>query len=384
MSTVHFDCIGGASGNMLLGSLIDAGVSVEELRRVLLPLPFEWGLAITAVERCSLGATHVDVTFPPQHAHRHLSDIIELLSPLPQAIRDRSVKVFRRLAEAEARVHRIDVNEVHFHEVGAVDAIVDVAGTVTALHLLEAETVSCSSLPMGHGVIHCEHGTFPNPAPATAELLRGVPVRPVDVEAELVTPTAAAILTGLGARFTTDLPATWRAVGYGAGTRQLPFPNVVRAFVGTAGVGLETLVVLETNVDDTTPQVHGALLERLLAAGALDVTLTPVQMKKNRPAVMVTVLCRSSEAEALRGMLLVETSTLGVREFRVQRYSLPRREVMVTSRYGVARVKQALDEAGQVLKPIPEYDDCLRLATEAGVPLQRVLDEVRSLGWEAR
>ncbi|HEY4000850.1 MAG TPA: nickel pincer cofactor biosynthesis protein LarC [Candidatus Xenobia bacterium] len=378
---VHFDCIGGASGNMLLGALLDVGAPAMDIERLLRTLPVsDWQWRIETVRRGSIGATHLTVESAERQPQRHLSDIVGILAGLPEPVRGRARRVFERLAQAEAKVHRTGVDEVHFHEVGAVDAIVDIVGTVAALHFLGVDTVSASPLPLGHGLIECQHGTFPNPAPATVELLKGVPTRAVDVAAELVTPTGAALLVGLEARFGAP-PPVWDSVGYGAGTRELPWPNVVRVLMGQEAVPQDALTVLETNLDDASPQVYGPLMDDLFVQGALDVTLTPVLMKKNRPGIVISVLCDTARATTLQGLLLRQTTTLGVRSWEVSRARLDRRMTTVQVAGGEARVKLALDGKGEVVKVVPEFDDCLALSRQVGRPLQQVLDEVRAAGW---
>jgi uncharacterized protein (TIGR00299 family) protein len=293
---VYFDCPSGASGDMILGALVDAGVPVESLRAELDKLNLAgWTLQAREVRRGAFRATKVDVVLDGAVAqpHRHLRDITAILeaSALAPAVIEQATRIFRRLAEAEARVHGTSVEDVHFHEVGAVDAIVDVVGAVVGLRLLGVDAVHVSALPMGGGFVEGAHGRMPVPGPGTAELLRGFPVVDSGVRAELVTPTGAAILTTLAAGAGRMPDLTVERVGYGAGTKDLPgTPNVLRCFVGqTAGsAATETIVQLETTIDDMSPQLYEPLLERLLEAGALDVFLTPVIMKRSRPGTVLT------------------------------------------------------------------------------------------------
>ncbi|HUV39300.1 MAG TPA: nickel pincer cofactor biosynthesis protein LarC, partial [Planctomycetota bacterium] len=296
MRVIYFDCPTGASGDMIVAALIDAGLSVDVLRDELAKLPLE-GYRVDAkrVTRAGIAGTKFDVTVEGQETHRHLGHIVKILdeSDLSERVKRDSLAVFRRLAEAEARVHDTEVEKVHFHEVGAVDAIVDVVAAAVGLEKLGVREVICGALPTGSGFVRCAHGRLPVPAPATAELLGGFPVAASDLEAELTTPTGAAILTTLAARFGRRPAMTVETVGLGAGTQDFDdIPNLLRVFLGeTADVGdTDRVWVLETNIDDMSAELFETLFERLLELGALDVFTTPVQMKKNRPAVMLSTL----------------------------------------------------------------------------------------------
>lgn len=363
---------------MILGALLDAGVQPEVWQGELTKLNLSgYELKIERVQKQSLTATAVRVRVSEGGQERGLTEIEALIraSPLPTEVKETSVEVFRRLAEAEARVHGITPERVHFHEVGGVDAIVDIVGAVVGLRLLGVEAVYASALPLGHGFVDCAHGRLPLPAPATLELLRGVPVRSQDVEGELVTPTGAAILTTLAKGFGPFPPMTVERIGYGAGQRDFPFPNLLRLLVGSTSAGLdarlETLTLLEANIDDLNPEFYGHLMERLFTAGALDVYLTPVQMKKNRPGVLLSVACPPAKAEALAALVFAETTTIGLRRQEVQRWALARERVEVETPYGSVGVKVAR-LGGKVMTASPEYEDCRRLALERGVPLKEV------------
>lgn len=378
MRIAYFDCFAGASGDMILGALLDAGVQPEVWQGELTKLNLSgYELKIERVQKQSLTATAVRVRVSEGGQERGLTEIEALIraSPLPTEVKETSVEVFRRLAEAEARVHGITPERVHFHEVGGVDAIVDIVGAVVGLRLLGVEAVYASALPLGHGFVDCAHGRLPLPAPATLELLRGVPVRSQDVEGELVTPTGAAILTTLAKGFGPFPPMTVERIGYGAGQRDFPFPNLLRLLVGSTSAGLdarlETLTLLEANIDDLNPEFYGHLMERLFTAGALDVYLTPVQMKKNRPGVLLSVACPPAKAEALAALVFAETTTIGLRRQEVQRWALARERVEVETPYGSVGVKVAR-LGGKVMTASPEYEDCRRLALERGVPLKEV------------
>ncbi|MFA0744991.1 MAG: hypothetical protein LASZOEIN_001794 [Candidatus Fervidibacter sp.] len=379
MVCAFVDCFAGISGDMLLGALIDAGAPVDNLLYGLETLPISgWELKIERVRKGAIAATSVSVIVNEKQPERHLADIesIVLASQLPEKVKGQSLKVFRLLAEAEAKVHGIGVNEVHFHEVGAVDSIVDIVGSVYALHLLGVQAVYASALPFSRGRVKTLHGDLPVPAPATMELLCGVPTYPLDIEVELVTPTGAALLKALANEFGMPPPFTPRKVGYGAGKRNLPFPNVLRVIVGdmpdNVALERERLVVVETNLDDMTGEMAGFAMERLLTAGVRDVWVVPAQMKKNRPAIVLSVLCDHEKLPTVFQILLRETTTLGARVQEVERLCLPREIWEVTTPYGTVKVKVA-KLGDEIVNIAPEYEDCRRLALERGVPLKEVM-----------
>jgi uncharacterized protein (TIGR00299 family) protein len=384
----YLDCFSGVSGDMLLGALVDAGVPLEEMRAELAMLPVAgYSLEARRVTKGGLAAVQAVVRVQEPPVPRALADVTDVIdkSSLPAADRENGIAVFRRLAEAEAAVHGETVETVHLHDVGAVDAIVDVMGAVVGLRLLGVEGLYCSALPWGEGQVEGGHGTLPLPAPATLELLAraGAPLRRGYAEqGELVTPTGAAIVTTL-ARF--ERPEmTLERVGYGAGSRDLPErPNVLRLWLGQGPRRVEgAMVVLETNIDDMTGEMLGYALEKLLAGGAADAWLTPVQMKKGRPGVVLSVICAEAEEEALARLLLRETSTLGVRVRPVRRWEAEREVVEFESSLGPAavKVKRLPDEP---LRAAPEYEACKRLAESSGLPLAEVYRIVQAEG-EAR
>lgn len=381
----YFDCFSGASGDMLVGAMLDAGLSLEALQAELAKIPLA-GYRVACERRIQqhLAGTKFSVhILQEEHPHRHLEDIEALFagSSLPAEDVARILAVFRRLARAEAKVHGTAVEEVHFHEVGAVDSIVDIAGAVIGLRLLGVEQVYASPLPLSSGTVQTSHGILPVPVPATLELLAeaGAPTRPCDAGTELVTPTGAAILCEL-AEF--RQPAVRiRQVGYGFGTKILPWPNVLRLWIGEpsdvshAEPALETVAELACNIDDMPAQALGFAMERLFAAGALDVWFTPIQMKKDRPAVQVGVLCRPEDVARLSSLLLEETSTFGVRHQLLLRYVAGRAFVEVATPWGPVRAKAKLLD-GEVVSLAPEYEACARAAREAGVPLAQVYEAV--------
>jgi uncharacterized protein (TIGR00299 family) protein len=378
MKIAYFDCFAGASGDMILGALLDAGLDEVAWRAELDKLGLGgYEVRVAKVHKGPLAATQVEVLCEETHVHRHLGDIETLIndSGLPAPVKERSVAVFRRLAQAEAQVHGERIENVHFHEVGALDAIVDVVGAVAGLWLMGVEEVYVSALPMGHGFVDCAHGRLPLPAPAVVELAQGLPIVSVDVEAELVTPTGAALLSTLGAGFGTWPPMTLEHAGYGAGQRELEFPNVLRLLVGqscaTLDASTQRVEVLEANIDDMNPEFYGHVIQRLLDAGALDVYLTPVYMKKNRPGVVLSVSCLAEDSERLAALVFAETTTIGIRRVKTERWALAREYATVQTPYGEVGVKIAR-LGGQVVNVSLEYEDCRRLALEHGVALKEI------------
>ena len=390
MRIAYFDCFAGASGDMLLGTLLDAGLSLETLRGALASLPISgYRIEATQEARGALQGTHVRVVVDAPQPERRLADLLALIEAgaLSTLTRERAGAVFRRLAAAEARVHRVPKEEVHFHEVGAVDALVDVVGTVLGLELLGVEEVYVSPLPLGGGLVSSSHGVLPVPAPATLELLATAkaPLRPAlpnEVElGEMLTPTGAALLTTLG-RF--ERPAFRLAgIGHGLGSRDVPgLPNALRLWLGEKeATPADGLLLFETNIDDMNPEHYGYVMEQLFAAGALDVWFTPIQMKKNRPATMLSVLARTALEGAVADVLLRETSTLGLRVQPVSRHEAQREALRFESSLGEVAVKVKRRGAA-ILQVAPEYDDCRRIAVERRLSLQEVYRVVEREAWE--
>lgn len=383
MKLAYLDCFSGISGDMTLGALVDAGCPVERLREELRGLSVAgWELTAEKVWKNGMAATYVRVNAEDQKKHRSLSAILEILekSKLAARVRERAAAVFTKLGEAEASVHDVPLEKIHFHEVGAVDAIVDIVGACVGFEALGVEKFACSALNVGGGTAKMAHGVLPVPAPATAKLLIGKPTYSNGVQKELVTPTGAAIVATLCEEFGPQPAMSVSAIGYGAGTADLEGqPNVLRIMVGDAAektvAGFdEEIAVIEANLDDMNPQIYGYFLEQALAAGALDVYTTPVQMKKNRPGVLLTVLCKPSDTQKLMGLIFAETTTFGARTYRAQRKVLPREWVNVRTEFGEVRVKVSRVN-GRILHVAPEFEDCKRVAEEKGVPLQRVIAE---------
>lgn len=407
MRIAYFDCFSGASGNMILGALVDAGLSLDALERELRRLPVSgWDVQAHPVFKRGLGALHLEVRVPGEdhdshahphphphgvahaangHRHRTLADVLAIVrdAGFPQPVESAASAIYHRLAEAEARVHRVALDAIAFHEVGQIDAIIDIAGAALGLYLLGIERVYCSALPSGRGWIDAQHGRMPSPAPATLELLRGAPTYAVDVDGELVTPTGAAILTTV-ATFEARPPMVIDGLGYGAGRSEFQFPNVLRVLVGTTvaqdassqAPRLGDVAVLETNIDDMNPQLYDLAIERVFAAGAIDVWTHPVQMKKGRPGTQLCVLAPPERADAVAAAVLAETTSIGVRRYMAARETLAREQHTVPTAFGPVRVKVVDSPAGRRARP--EYDDCVAIARTQGRPLADVMRRIES------
>jgi uncharacterized protein (TIGR00299 family) protein len=381
MKIAYFDCIGGASGDMLLGALVDAGLPVATIEAELAKLHLDdFHLHVSKVSKNGFGATKVDVHAHDNAPERHLRDIRSIVekSGVSEKVKERALRVFTQICEVEAGIHGQSVDTVHLHEVGGVDAIIDVVGVLAGVECLGLERIVVSALPMGRGFIKGAHGQIPLPAPATLGLLKGVPVYGSPIEKELVTPTGAALLVELADAWGTLPAMTLTSVGYGAGTRDLVIPNVVRLMVGeTSSTGpwlSETITVLETHLDNDRGEALGHTVERLMAAGALDVVTQPAQMKKNRPAHVFTVLTRVEDADRLAGIIFKETSTLGIRRTDTRRDALHRHMETVNTAYGPINVKVAQLPDGGV-RATPEFEDCRKAAEAHGVSLRVVTQE---------
>lgn len=441
MKIAYFDCFSGASGDMILGALVDAGLSLEQLKSELAKLRLShYDIGAQKVVKQGLGGTQMIIDLEgahhyagdhhhgeghhheeghhshphghhhghhhdhdhgdhshhdhecrqQQHEHRNLHDIKGLIeaSSLDPAVKQPSLAIFTRLAEVEARVHRKSIEAVHFHEVGAMDSIIDVVGAAIGFKALGIEKLYCSPLHVGSGTVECAHGTLPVPAPATLELIKGKPVYATGVKGELLTPTGAAILTTLAAGFGPMPAMAVEATGYGAGTLETPGPNLLRVSIGEAaceakGFQVERVAVIETNIDDMNPQLYDYIIQRILDLGALDVFLVPVQMKKNRPGTMITVICAVEAVEKFADFLLRETTTIGLRWRVDDRLKADRAIREVETRYGRVRFKLA-QLGDRIVNVSPEYEDCKRLALEKGLALREVMEEARAVVLELK
>ena len=380
---LYFDCFSGASGDMILGALLDAGLPLDELRTALGSLALgDVKLETERVDRSGIGATKFRVVQSKHsdghhhHHHRGLTEICAMVndSGLSAQAKARAAHLFRRLAETEAAIHQKPVEEIHLHEVGAVDSIIDIAGGVFALEWVGADRIVASPLNVGSGTVKCEHGILPVPAPATTRLITDVPVYSTGVEAELLTPTGALLVTDYAERYGPMPTMRVKQIGYGAGDRDLPgTPNVLRVVIGEDGAagGLQRVVVIESEIDDMNPQIFGVLMDRLYAAGALDVFYAPIQMKKNRPGTLISVVALPERRDALSGVLFRETTTIGVRFLEMDRERLDREEVTVETPLGAVRFKVAR-RGGVVVNAAAEFDDCTQLAERHGLSVKEV------------
>ncbi|TAK22503.1 MAG: nickel pincer cofactor biosynthesis protein LarC [Chloroflexota bacterium] len=384
MAIAYFDCYSGISGDMTLGALVDAGLSFDELRDAVAALPVGgYEIESTPIISKGIRGTAISVRVTEDQPTRHLADIVEILdrSSLSSSVREKAAAIFRRLAVAEATVHGEPIDRVHFHEVGAVDAIVDIVGSAFGLDRLGVEAVFCSPLPSGSGKVRGSHGVLPVPAPATLELARvaGAPLTPTTVEGELVTPTGAAIVTTLA---TFSQPAMRvESIGYGFGRKEFPWANALRLWLGqpTGVTGPRDHVsLLETNLDDATGEAIGAAMDELLRLGALDVFFSPIQMKKNRPATKLSVICRPDDEPTLARAIIARTSTLGVRVQRLTRYTADRWQETVQTPWGAVRVK--VKSFNGAVSAAPEHDDCVRIAVAADVSVADVYGAARAAG----
>jgi uncharacterized protein (TIGR00299 family) protein len=385
MKLLYLDCFAGISGDMFLGALIDLGVSEDALRVELTKLKLPgYTISTRRVVKQNISATKFDCieaghpVMKHGHDHRGFTEIAAMItgSGLSENVKRRALSVFKRIGEAEAKIHGVPLEKIHFHEVGAVDSIVDIVGACVALEILDVDEVQALPPRLGSGFVETAHGKFPVPAPATLELLKGVPVQSSGEPVELVTPTGAALLVEFCTKFGPMPVMSIEKIGYGAGTRDLEkTPNVLRAIVGEAGSEAgDTIAVIVTNIDDMNPQLFGDVMERLLAAGALDVFFTSIQMKKNRPGMLLSVLCERSDVDRMAELVLTHTTTFGLRVHEAQRRKLAREIVKVTTKFGEIEVKVGR-LAGKVVSRSPEYESCKQAAAKAGVAVKDVYNE---------
>ncbi|MCP4193983.1 MAG: nickel pincer cofactor biosynthesis protein LarC [Planctomycetaceae bacterium] len=379
MKTIYLDCASGISGDMMLGALVDLGVDLAAIQTGVdsLGLP-SCQLKCEEVKRHAFRASHVKVVHEPEHAHRHLHHITEMIarSSLSDAAQELATRIFTRLGEAEAKVHGTTIEKVHFHEVGAVDSIADIVGAAIGISMIGAERIVCSPIPTGTGFIEIAHGRCSLPAPATAELLRGIPLVELEVPFELTTPTGAAIVASVATSFGGLPDMAIESIGYGAGSRDLKSQaNLLRMIVGQPSTltPRDRIVVLETNLDDVTGEILGYCTQRLMEAGALDVFTTAIQMKKNRPGTQLSVLCAADQVVELEAIVFQETRTLGIRRWQADRHLLEREPCDLQTPLGPIRAKKITLSDGSVCFS-PEFEDCQRIAREKQIPLQQVLD----------
>ncbi len=383
MKIAYFDCFSGVSGDMILGSLIDAGLDPEALKKAVSGIPLSgYELSAEKVMKNGIAGTRFNIITSEAGKERHLSDILALInsSSLSEKAKRSAGDIFRLIGGIEAEIHGTSIEKIHFHEIGAVDSIIDIAGVCAAFDLMGIGAVCCSRINVGSGFVKTDHGMLPVPAPATAKILAGATVYSSGIEAELTTPTGAAIMKYFSKSFGPLPDMTIRSVGYGAGMKDLPVPNLLRVYIGEddAREGYDTVISLETNIDDMNPEFYQHVFERLLDAGALDVFATPIIMKKGRPGTLLTVLVRDERREALMEILFAETTTAGVRAGRLERTVLDREMRRVKTRFGEITVK-VLSREGRVVTVSPEYEECRKIAGERQVPLKEVYDEAKKM-----
>lgn len=384
MKTLYFDCFAGASGNMILGALVSLGIDAEKLveQIKLLNIP-DFEVEFTIADKSGISAIHAEVKVPHEHAHRHLHHIEKIIndSQLNESIKERAIQIFTKLAEAEAKIHGIDIKKVHFHEVGAMDAIIDVVGACIGFEMLQVERFACSKIHVGSGFAKMAHGKFPIPPPAVAELLSGIPIYSTEIQGELCTPTGAAIISTLCEAFGEINDLQIEKIGYGAGTRDYKdFPNALRLMIGKSQSSKiedrnEKLILIETNLDDVSPQVLGFVMDKAFELGALDCWFTPIQMKKNRPATMISILCDPKNRQKLTELLYIETTTLGVRIQQIERECLERKFIKVQTQFGEIDVKIGIFK-GKMVNAMPEFEQLKEIAGQNNIPLKTLKEEV--------
>ncbi|HAP68036.1 MAG TPA: nickel pincer cofactor biosynthesis protein LarC [Nitrospinae bacterium] len=384
MKILYFDCFSGVSGNMILGAMVDAEIDIKVLRKELKKLDLHgYSLKVSKVKRKGIKGTKVDVIVDKKkHLHHTLyKDIKRLIerSKLSKKIKEDSLAIFKDIAEAEAKIHRTSVDNVHFHEVGAVDSIVDVVGASICINLLNPDIILSSPINTGKGMVKTEHGLLPVPAPATTEMLKGFPSYSSDIEFELATPTGVGIITAVAKASNTIPVMKTDAIGYGAGSKDFSdSPNLLRIMIGEGYSPSEqdSITVIESNIDDMNPQFYDHIMNRIFDAGALDVFLTPVIMKKNRPAVKITLLSDNDNVNKLADILLKETTSFGLRIYKTERVKLDKEIKAIKTEYGNARVKIG-KRNGKIINIAPEYEDCKRIAKEKGIPIREVYEKVK-------
>jgi pyridinium-3,5-bisthiocarboxylic acid mononucleotide nickel chelatase len=395
MKILYYDCFAGISGDMNLGAMLDLGIDQEYLLKELAHLPVDsYKIKVYKSKRGSITGTKVDVIIPSsgktslRHAQkeRTFRDITRMIkeSNLSADVKKISLDIFTRLARAEGKIHGHKIDDVHFHEVGAIDSIVDIVGAAICLDYLKVDKVISSAIQVGSGVINCSHGTLPVPGPATAEILQGIPIKMGLVPFEATTPTGAAIIASTATLFTDKIDFTPQKIGYGLGSKDSPVPNVLRVFMGEVSAGITKMddpeigeaLMMECNIDDMNPELYDQLMECLFSAGAHDVFLTPMIMKKSRPAITVSVLCDAEKQKAMEEVFWLNSSTFGLRSYKVTKSMLRREAVRVKTRHGELTVKNGYLR-GHKIKSKPEYEDCKRLAKENGIPIQDVYESIR-------
>jgi len=379
MKVAYFDCAAGASGDMLLAALVDAGLSTQIISNTISMMGLQGcDIEVKKVFKGAISATKINVITPRIETHRHLSDLVEIVknTSISNSVKIKAIEILNRIGKSEAQIHNLPLEHIHLHEVGGDDTLIDIVGTLVGLETLGIERVFSSPLPLTRGWITSAHGQIPLPAPATLSLLKGTPIYYIDdFQAELVTPTGAALLTSITSSFDGFPDMVLKEIGLGAGSKDLPIPNIIRLWIGetnqtTDQILTEKLVLLETNIDNMNPEIYGHLMELLFKTGALDVYFTPVQMKKNRPGVQVSVLCHSLLVDKMQNIIFQETPTLGIKQLDINRISLPREFQIVSTEYGDIKIK--ISQWKEKIHVSPEYEDCRKAALAHEVSIERV------------
>ena len=382
MKIAYFDCFSGISGDMILGALIDAGLDIQDIESELAKLKISgYKLKTQRVVKKGISGTKFIVEIIEQNIERKLKDIVEIVdqSDLSEDIKDLSKKIFKELATVEAKIHNKNIEEIHFHEIGGLDSIIDIIGSVIGIKKLGIEAIYSSKIHIGTGFVECRHGLIPVPAPATLELLKETSIFSTGIDAELTTPTGAAILKTLSSSFGGMPEMKVKKIGYGAGSRELEIPNLLRVYVGETSereYEKDEVILIETNIDNMNPEFFGYISEMLLTQGVLDIFMTPIFMKKNRPATMLSVLTTSDKLDKILSTIFTETTTLGVRIHRLERRKLTREIIKVKTRFGEIKVK--VGKVGEMIKNIaPEYEGCKKIAVKQKIPLRDVYEEAK-------
>ena len=381
MKLLYLDCNSGISGDMILGSLLDSGLDIESMRKELAKLPLrDYSISAKKILRNGISSTKFNVEFKDNHPERHIKEIFGIIgkSKLDDKIKETSKRIFSKIADAESKIHNVPREKIHFHEIGAVDSIIDIVGTAIGLKLLGIEEIQCSDIPVGKGYVDFSHGKFPVPAPATLELLKGIPTYQKNIMHELVTPTGAAIISCLSKSFGTMPKMKISSIGYGSGSSQLEIPNILRAIIGEKAESEEVLVdIIEANIDDMNPQFYDYIMEKLFANKALDVFLQNIQMKKNRPGILLKVISPTEKTDLLAKIILEETTSLGVRISQAKRICIEREFKIIKTKYGNVKVK--LGKIGdKIVNVQPEYEECVKIAREKNIPLKMVYAEINN------
>ncbi|NQV17554.1 MAG: nickel pincer cofactor biosynthesis protein LarC [Armatimonadetes bacterium] len=387
MKIAYFDCFAGISGDMILGALLDAGLDLNLFIKEIQKLNIgNIRISTEKVTRNGISGTKVHISTTDKAEHRHLEDIKEIIntSTLNNEIITKSIAVFQKLAETEAKIHNTTIDKIHFHEVGALDTIIDITGTITALYLMGLEKISASRIHIGTGFVHCQHGKIPVPSPATSELLKQIPVFSTGIESELTTPTGAALISSISKSFGMMPGMNIKTIGYGAGSKKLEIPNLLRVYIGEESTSGDKSVfesdqvfLLETNIDDMSPEILSYLMDKLFAIGALDVYFSSIQMKKNRPGIMLSAIVKKENLNSLLECIFKETSTLGIRTKKIDRKIIKRKTIKVNTEYGSVDVKVGYLK-NKIFTASPEYEDCKKIAEEQKIPLKDIFQLVKN------